>query len=103
MANIAKNGYRQQWTAGSFFLDVQCGKVVLTDGQIAGDYDGGHMKDLKLAGSLKEVPDIVHRLGILPQDWQQEKRGYGLTANLKKPCLSGVRVSTTLPTVALRR
>ncbi len=26
------------------------------------------MRDLQLAGSLKEVPDIVHRLGILPQE-----------------------------------
>lgn len=57
------------------FLDVQCGKVVLTDGKIAGNWDGCHMKDLQLAGSLKEVPEIIHKLGILPRDWETEKAG----------------------------
>ena len=66
------------------YLDAQCGKVVLTDGQIAGGWNGCHMRDLKLAGSLKEVPDIVHRLGILPQNWQQEKAGIWADSELEE-------------------
>ena len=66
------------------YLDAQCGKVVLTDGQIAGGWNGCHMRDLQLAGSLKEVPDIVHRLGILPQDWQQEKAGIWADSELEE-------------------
>ena len=51
--------YSTEWVPATvdgreLFLDAQCGKVVLTDGQIAGAFDGGHMKDLQLAGSLKE-------------------------------------------------
>ena len=42
------------------------------------------MRDLKLAGSLKEVPDIIHRLGILPQDWQQEKAGIWVDSELEE-------------------
>jgi len=66
------------------YLDAQCGKVVLTDGQIAGGWNCCHMRDLQLAGSLKEVPDIVHRLGILPQDWQQEKAGIWADSELEE-------------------
>ena len=66
------------------YLDAQCGKVVLTDGQIAGSWNCCHMKDLQLAGSLKEVPDIIHRLGILPQDWQQEKAGLWIDSELEE-------------------
>jgi len=66
------------------FLDVQCGKVVLTDGQIAGAFNGGHMKDLQLAGSLKEVPEIIHKLGILPRDWKEEKAGIWVDSELEE-------------------
>ena len=66
------------------YLDAQCGKVVLTDGQIAGGWNGCHMRDLQLAGSLKEAPDIVHRLGILPQGWQQEKAGIWVDSELEE-------------------
>ena len=57
--------YSTEWVPAAvdgreLFLDAQCGKVVLTDGQIAGAFDGGHMKDLQLAGSLKEVPEIIY-------------------------------------------
>lgn len=57
---------------------------MLTDGQIAGGWNGCHMRELQLAGSLKEVPDIVHRLGILPQDWQQEKAGIWADSELEE-------------------
>ena len=57
---------------------------MLTDGKIAGGWNGCHMRDLQLAGSLKEVPDIVHRLGILPQDWQQEKAGIWADSELEE-------------------
>lgn len=63
---------------------MQCGKAVLTDGQIAGDYDGGHMKDLQLAGSLKEVPEIIHKLGILPRGWKTEKAGIWVDSALEE-------------------
>lgn len=66
------------------YLGTQCEKVVLTDGELAGGWTGCHMKDLKLAGSLKEVPDIIHRLGILPQDWKQEKAGLWLDSELEE-------------------
>lgn len=66
------------------YFDAQCGKVVLTDGKIAGGWNGCHMRDLQLAGSLKEVPDIIHRLGILPQDWQQEKAGIWVDSELEE-------------------
>lgn len=66
------------------YLDAQCGKVVLTDGQIAGGWNCCHMRDLQLAGSLKEVPEIIHRLGILPQDWQQEKAGIWADSELEE-------------------
>lgn len=66
------------------YLDAQCGKVVLTDGQIAGGWDCCHMKDLRLAGSLKEVPEIIHRLGILPQDWRQEKARLWIDSELEE-------------------
>ena len=69
------------------YLDAQCGKVVLTDGPIAGDGNGCHMRDLQLAGSLKEVPDIVHKLGILPQDWQQQKVGIWVDSELEESVL----------------
>lgn len=58
--------------------------VVLTDGKIAGGWNGCHMRDLQLAGSLKEVPDIIHRLGILPQDWRQEKAGLWADSELEE-------------------
>lgn len=66
------------------YLDAQCGKVVLTDGQIAGSWNGCHMKELQLAGSLKEVPEIIHKLGILPQGWQQEKAGIWADSELEE-------------------
>lgn len=66
------------------YLDAQCGKVVLTDGPIAGGWTGCHMKELKVAGSLKEVPEIIHRLGILPEGWQQEKAGIWADSNLEE-------------------
>jgi hypothetical protein len=66
------------------YLDAQCEKVVLTDGQIAGSWNCCHMKDLQLDGSLKEVPDIIHRLGILPQDWQKEKAGLWIDSELEE-------------------
>lgn len=67
------------------YLDAQCGKVVLTDWQqIAGSWTSCHMRELQLAGSLKEVPEIIHRLGILPQDWQQEKAGIWVDSELEE-------------------
>ena len=84
--------YSKEWVQAAvdgreLFLDVQCGKVVLTDGQIAGDYDGGHMKDLKLAGSLKEVPEIIYKLGILPRGWKTEKAGIWVDSELEEAVL----------------
>lgn len=70
--------YSEKWVQAAvdgreLFLDVQCGKVVLTDGQIAGAYDSSYMKDLQLGGKQKEVPEIIHKLGILSRDWKTEK------------------------------
>lgn len=81
--------YSKEWVQAAvdgreLFLDVQCGKVVLTDGQIAGAFDGGHMKDLQLAGSLKEVPEIIYKLGILPRDWKTEKAGIWVDSALEE-------------------
>ena len=81
--------YSEKWVPAAadgreLFLDAQCGKVVLTDGQIAGAYDGSHMKDLQLAGNLKEVPEIIHKLGILPRDWKTEKAGIWVDSELEE-------------------
>lgn len=81
--------YSEKWVRAAvdgreLFLDAQCGKVVLTDGQIAGAYDGGHMKDLQLAGNLKEVPEIIHKLGILPHDWKTEKAEIWVDSELEE-------------------
>ncbi len=81
--------YSEKWVPAAadgreLFLDAQCGKVVLTDGQIAGAYDGSHMKDLQLAGSLKEVPEIIHKLGILPRDWKTEEAGIWVDSALEE-------------------
>ena len=81
--------YSKKWVRAAvdgreLFLDAQCGKVVLTDGQIAGANDGSHMKDLQLAGNLKEVPEIIHKLGILPRDWKTEKAGIWIDSELEE-------------------
>ena len=76
--------YKRQVDGRELFLDAQCGKAVLTDGQIAGAFDGGHMKDLQLAGSLKEVPEIIYKLGILPRDWKTEKAGIWVDSVLEE-------------------
>lgn len=65
-------------------LDAQCNEIALTDSDISGKWRGCHMRDVKLAGSLKEVPEIIHRLGILPQDWQQEKAGIWVDSTLEE-------------------
>lgn len=81
--------YSEKWVPAAvdgreLLLDAQCGKVVLTDGKIAGAYDGGRMKDLQLAGNLKEVPEIIHKLGILPRDWKTEKAGIWVDSELEE-------------------
>lgn len=66
------------------YLDVQRGKIVLTDEQIDRNWNSCHMKDLQIAGSLKKVPAIIHRLGILPKDWQQEKARIWVDSELEE-------------------
>lgn len=68
----------------SLYLDMQCGKVVLTDGQIEGSWGGAPIKNLQLAGSLKEVPEIIHKLGILPHDWKTENAGIWVDSELEE-------------------
>jgi len=72
--------YSTQWTGAAedgrqLYLDARCGKIGLTDGQIIKNRNGGHMKDVRLAGSLKDVPEVIYRLGILPRGWKEEKAG----------------------------
>lgn len=79
--------YSEKWVPAAvdgreLFLDVQCGKVVLTDGQVSGNWGGGHMNGLQLGGKQKEVPEIVHELGILPRDWKTEKAGIWINSEL---------------------
>ena len=81
--------YSEKWMKAAangkeLFLDVQCREIVLTDGPIAGGHDGSHMKDLQLAGSLKEVPEIMHKLGILPRDWKTEKAIMWVSSKLEE-------------------
>lgn len=81
--------YSEKWVRAAvdgreLFLDVQCRKVMLTDGQIAGNCGGGHMNELQLGGSLKEVPEIIHKLGILPRDWKTEKAGIWVDSGLEE-------------------
>lgn len=77
------------WTAAEvdgkeLKLDAQSGKVVLTDGKIAGSWDGCHMKELVLAGELSEVPEIIYKLRILPRDWKERKDGIWADSDLKE-------------------
>lgn len=77
------------WTAAevdgkALKLDAQDGKVVLTDGKIAESWDGCHMSELKLAGELSEVPEIIHKLGILPRDWKERKDGIWADSELEE-------------------
>lgn len=70
----------KEWTAAAaggrqLFLDAQGGKVVLTDGDTAGAWAGCHISEMKLGGSLEEVPEIIFKLGILPRNWKERKDG----------------------------
>ena len=65
-------------------LDAQSGKVVLTDGKIAGSWNGCHMSELQLAGELSEVPEVIYKLGILPRDWKERKDGIWADSELKE-------------------
>lgn len=65
-------------------------------------WDGCHIKDLQLE-ELEEMPEIAYKLGIVPHDWKNETAGIWADNELEEAVLSGVRVSTTLPTVALVR
>ena len=49
--------------------------VMLTNGEVSGDWDGIHMSDLQFGGSLTEVPEIIYRLGLLPRDYKDRKDG----------------------------
>lgn len=59
----------------TLYLDRQCGRVTLTNKQIAGACGGDHYSDLKLAGTLEEVPEILYKLGVTPRNYKKEKAG----------------------------
>lgn len=87
VARTGEPGEERLPSGKPLYLDAQCGNVVLTDGQAAGGWTGCHMRELRLAGSLKEVPEIIYRLGILPRDWQQEKAGIWADSELEEAVL----------------
>ena len=58
--------------------------VVLTDEELEEDWDGCHMAELELAGTLKEVPEILHKLGVIPKNWKNEKAGIWADSELKE-------------------
>lgn len=68
----------------TLYLDVQMGSVTLTDKQIAGNWGGDHYRDLKLAGTLEEVPEIIHKLGIVPKNYKEEKAGIWVDSTLEE-------------------
>ena len=68
----------------TLYLDVQMGSVTLTDKQIAGSWGGDHYRDLKLAGTLEEVPEIIHKLGIVPKNYKEEKAGIWVDSKLEE-------------------
>jgi len=77
------------WTAAevdgkALKLDAESGKVVLTDGKIAGSWNGCHMSELQLAGELSEVPEVIYKLGILPRDWKERKDGIWADSELEE-------------------
>ena len=81
----------EHWTAAvaeetgkELYLDVQMGSVTLTDKQIAGNWGGDHYRDLKLAGTLEEVPEIIHKLGIVPKNYKEEKAGIWVDSTLEE-------------------
>ena len=78
-----------RWTAAELDgkglkLEGRNGSVVLTDGDINRKWDGCHMRELQLAGSLEEVPEIIYKLGILPRDWKERKDGIWADASLEE-------------------
>lgn len=80
------------WTAAeadgkTLKLDVQSGGVVLTDDKIAGGWDGCNMADLKIAGSLEDVPEILYKLGIVPRDWKNRKDGLFADSEIEEAVL----------------
>lgn len=79
----------QAWTAAevdgkALKLDAQNGKVVLTDGKVSKNWGGCHMSELKLAGELYEMPEIIYKLGILPRNWKDRKDGIWADSDLKE-------------------
>ncbi|WP_373220923.1 hypothetical protein [Mediterraneibacter gnavus] len=78
-----------RWTAAELDgkglkLEGRNGGVVLTDGDINRKWDGCHMRELQLTGSLEEVPEIIYKLGILPRDWKERKDGIWADASLEE-------------------
>lgn len=48
--------------------------LTLTTGEAESDWDGCHYYELELEG-LEEVPEILHRIGVVPRNWKNEKAG----------------------------
>lgn len=57
--------------------------VTLTTGEVESDWDGCHYSELELEG-LEEVPEILHRLGVVPGNWKNETAGLWADSSLKE-------------------
>lgn len=55
-------------------LDIKDDAVVITAGEVAGEWNGAHMADVKLDG-LAAVPQALYDLEILPPDYQSRQDG----------------------------
>ena len=79
------------------------GDVVMSVAEeIEENWEGCHMADLQLE-ELEEMPEIAYSWELYRMTGRTKQPEYGQTTNLKKPCLSGVRVSSALPMVVLVR
>lgn len=57
--------------------------VTLTTGEVKNDWDGCHFSELELE-ELKEVPEILYKLGVIPRNWKEEKAGLWADSSLEE-------------------
>lgn len=57
--------------------------VKLTTGEAEDDWNGCHFSELELE-ELEEVPEVLHKLGVIPRNWKEEKAGIWADSSLEE-------------------
>lgn len=57
--------------------------VKLTTGEVEDDWNGCHFSELELE-ELEEVPEVLHKLGVIPRNWKEEKAGIWADSSLEE-------------------